>query len=401
MDYIEKQKIRLQNFEYLMNVLDEAEGERNTEIGAFSFLWENSYVREVVVTPSKKTSIASLKTFLATEVLEIFGANSKSKISYKNIYAYLSGDTSKKYSFSFQVLDEVFDIEKNKEMLLEDCLLLQKEGMLREETQKTDIWFPYLLMCRLRDTVWEKLRKFFRLCNKETCEDENKKNEVYFQFIQAVTLYEIFLIECIQEKGVAYIEQSMSQLVKIERTMENMKEKVDTVFDYIEEQKEEALLVAKSVYEKATILEEVQVAEFLENASAGMVFQILNADLGISFLAMCHLLMVFEAMNVCSENMRGIKRISLKIMDELFDVYKKDFVILQIYNKNRISRYKKVNEKLKKILEEYGDETYKESAVIGHFIEELCKPVSKQNKVILRDLECKIARPIYMELSNR
>ena len=114
-----------------------------------------------MVTPSKKTSIASLKTFFATEILEIFGANSKSKISYKNIYAYLSDDVSKKYSFSFQVLDEVFYIEKNKEMLLKDCLLLQKEGMTREEIKKTDIWFPYLLMCRLRDTVWKKLRKFF------------------------------------------------------------------------------------------------------------------------------------------------------------------------------------------------------------------------------------------------
>ena len=61
---------------------------------------------------------------------------------------------------------------------------------------------------------------------------------------------EIFLIECIQEQGAAYIEQSMSQLVKIEGTLENVKAKVDTIFDYKEEQKEEVLLAAKSVMRK-------------------------------------------------------------------------------------------------------------------------------------------------------
>ena len=73
----EAKKNRLENFEYLMHVLDEAEGVRDTKQGSFSFLDEGYYVRQVVVSPRIRTSIAGLKTFLVTEVLEIFEAKSK------------------------------------------------------------------------------------------------------------------------------------------------------------------------------------------------------------------------------------------------------------------------------------------------------------------------------------
>lgn len=391
-----RQKIRLENFEYLMNIVDAYEGERDTTFGALSFLWEESYVRESVVTPGEKTSIAGLKTFLATEILEIYGASSKSKISYKNIYAYLKGDESKKYRFSFQLLDDVFDKEKNKELLLEECKLLPQKVSLREVFPKTDIWVPYILMHRLRKVIWKKLRYYFQLCNEDADGKTEKKRDIYFQFIRAVALYEIFLVECIQEQGTLYIEQALAEHERITSKLEEMRKKKEELLEWEERKEEEQLALAESISQDVKRLKSEHVSNFLEMSTITGVFQILNADFGISFCAMLFLLISFESMLAFRENMGEMKEFSVKMQEELQMLYNKNIEFMQNDNKNRTKRYKKINEKFEEILEHYEVMSYKEAGkVIALFMEELCKPVSRQSVDVLQELERKLAGPIY------
>lgn len=388
---------RRKNFEYLMHILDEAEGVRDSAQGAFSFLKEDSYVREVVVTPNIKTSIAGLKTFLATEVLEIFRADNRSKVSYKNIQDHLSGNTSKKYSFFFDVLDEVFDIEKNKQAFLERCWILSEHDNIRYEIKNTDNWLPYLLIEKLRDVVWKKLRKFFKSCEQETCSECLKKNEMYFQFIQAVALYEIFLSVFIQEKGSAYIEESMELTNKMINELTVISNKNSSL---------EISSAKQSICIAQEILSEINAVskEPMEKLSSSLlyikIYQILKADFGISYNAMCYLLMIFEAMNACTQNMRGIKKISLKILRELEKNYEKELYLLQNHNKKREKRYKQINKKLEDIMEKYAGEEFDTSVVVVTFLEELCRPKDPKNINILRGLECKLGYPVYRDLGG-
>lgn len=390
---------RLKNFEYLMHVLDEAEGVRDTKQGAFSFLDEGYYVRQVVVSPHIRTSIAGLKTFLVTEVLEIFEAKSKSKVSYRDIQAQLSGDMSKKYSFYYDFFDDVFDVEKNKSAFLQGCRLWQGEDEeSRKHVEAGDIWLPYLLMERLREVVWQKLRKFFKLCGQETCSECEKKNEVYFQFMQAVALYEIFLGKCIQEYGTDWIEKSMALIAEMEAEMEEIGKKSRNLSSRMKQ--EEAAAYMQQVHLWITALDR----EIEEKCKPGLVyvgvFQTLKAEFGFSYTAMCYLLMVFEAMNVCGENVRGIEKTSLKIKDKLGDKYEKDLAILHHYNKKREKRYKMVNVKLEALLQEYGDTKLDEAGTIYAFMVELCKPKWDRNIATLRELERKLGYPVYKDLGG-
>jgi len=394
-----KQENRLKNFEYLMQVLDEAEGERKTEEGAFSFLDESSYVRRVVVSPRTRTSIAGLKTFLATEVLRINKEQCFSKVSYRDIHARLSGDTSKKYNFYYDFLDDVFDVEKNKSAFWGcDRLWSGKDDVSRKYIADGDIWWPYLLMERLREVVWNKLREFFKLCEQESCNECERKSEVYFQFIQAVALYEIFLVKCIQEYGTDWIEKSMVFIKEMEDEIKEIgSASKEVTLDM--QQKEIFALMHQVDSGLKTFTRKIEEKFYPMLAYVG-AFQTLKAEFGISYSAMCYLLMVFEAMNVCGIKMRGIDKTSLKIKEELWEVYEKDLEILQNYNKNREKRYKKINVKLEELLKEYGNEEVDESAIIYTFMVALCKPKRERNIAELRDLEWKLGYPIYKDLGG-
>ena len=399
MSVMEEQKNRLKNFEYLLHVLDKAEGERDTEQGAFSFLEEGSYVRQVVVSPRIRTSIAGLKTFLATEILGIFGAKSKSKISYRDIQAQLSGDKSKKYSFYYDFLDDVFDVEKNKLAFLEcDRLWSGEDDDSRKQIEEGDIWWPYLLMERLREVAWKKLRDFFKLCEQETCGECEKKSEVYFQFIQAVALYEIFLTECIQEYETDWIEKSRTLIKEMQEEIIGIGNMSKSLSPKMQE--EEVLTLMRQVDSGLNTFASKIEEQFHPMLTYVGAFQTLKLEFGVSYNAMCYLLMVFEAMNVCGVNMRGIDKMSLKIKGELRDKYEKDLEILQNYNKNREKRYKMVNVKLEELLKEYGDEEFDEAVIIYTFMVELCKPKRERNAETLRGLEWKLGYPIYKELGG-
>jgi len=126
----------------------------------------------------------------------------------------------------------------------------------------------------------------------------------------------------------------------------------------------------------------------------------MKVEFGISYNAMCYLLMVFEAMNVCGIKMRGIDKTSLKIKGELQNKYERDLEMLQKYNKYREKRYKAVNVKYEELMKEYGDEEFDEAVIIYTFMVELCKPKWERNPNVLRGLELKLGYPVYRDLGG-
>ena len=250
----------------------------------------------------------------------------------------------------------------------------------------------------IREVVWKKLREFFKLCEQENCSECPRKGDAYFEFIQAVALYEIFLAECIQEQGTVYIENTMSLIKAMEEEIKEIGNVGKNLVSGM--QQEEVLTLMYQVDSGLKAFANEIDEKFHPMLTYVGAFQTLKMEFGISYNAMCYLLMVLEAMNVCGVNMRGIDKMSLKIRGELQEKYEKDLEILQSYNKNREKRYKKVNVKLEELLKEYGEEEFDEAVIIYTFMVELCKPKAERNIVALRGLEWKLGYPIYKDLGG-
>ena len=387
-------------FEKLMHILDLAEGDRDTTYGPFSFLWENSYVRDAVVSSfDKTTGITGLKMYLAMNVLEMHASGNASRISFEQLRALLGEDSSKKYSINYTVFDECMDVKKNKEALIK---AIYTEGLSEnskdslEYLEKTDELFPYLFMDKLRSTVWLKLRDFFKLCEQRVCSECSKKSEVYFQFIQALALYEIFYIQLIQTPAADAMERVDNISNEIEKGTNRINERLKDIGDSEEESYGELISdIQNTVCNFNNMLDE----GVMEDVFQIEVYQLMLIEFGISLSAMCYLLMIFEAMQVCSYEMKGIKHLSLEIGKKLSDIHDRDLAMLVKSNHKRATRYRAVNKRIEKLLEnqypECGD--YDQADVICTFMTELCRPVKEQNKSRLRGLEIILGYPIYHE----
>ena len=105
-------------------------------------------------------------------------------------------------------------------------------------------------------------------------------------------------------------------------------------------------------------------------------------------------------MQVCSFEMQGVEQLNYKIREELKEVYDKDLAILAKSNHKLLKRYRAINEKIVKLLEnQYPKrENIDEAMMIHGFMKELCKPIADQNKEVLRGFEVMMGYPIYQEL---
>jgi len=383
-------------FNMLMSILDEAEGSRDTTYGPFSFLWENSYVRNAVVSSfDTTTSITGLKMFLAMNVLEMHASGNSSRISFEQLRALLQETSSKKYSINYTVFDKCMDVEKNKEAIrakLYTPEIAEKAQDSLEYLEKTDELFPYFFMDKLRNTVWSKLRDFFKLCEQSVCSECSKKNMVYFQFIQAVALYEIFYIRLVQEKAVDYLNEEKGFVDEVIEVVD----KINVVNNSEKKQ------FAELIYEIQGTVRDLEARmndKVQENHYKIEVYQLMLIEFGISFEAMCYLLMIFEAMQVCNYEMKGLKHLSLEIEKKLSYIYDRELAMLIKSNRKRATRYRAVNKRIEQLLE-YQFPKYEEydvADVIYTFMVELCKPRGQQNQKILRGLEVMLGYPIYYE----
>lgn len=393
-------KERQDFFEKIMGILDGVEGKRDTAYGPFSFLWERSYVRDAVVSSfDTTTSITGLKIYLAMNVLEMHASENASRISYEQLRALLQENSAKKYNINYLVLDECMDVEKNKEAVLDKLYV----GELAETAQRsiayikrTDEWFPYLFMEKLRSAVWSKLREFFKLCEQSVCSECSKKSKIYFQFIQALALYENFYIRLLLDPVADYIEKELAFMEELSVEVSKFHEQISNFKrDETEQSVEEILEFQKTFSEVNNRLDD----KYFENHYRMEVYQMMLIEFGISLNAMCYLLMIFEAIQAHDPKMRGIKHLSLEIKKKLSDIYDRELAILAKSNRKRESRYRAVNKHIEELLEQQypKDKEYDAADALYTFMEELSKPVRQQNKSLLRGLEVILGAPVYHE----
>lgn len=389
-------------FEKLMNIIEEAEGKRDTIYGPFSFLWENSYVRDAVVSSfPTTTSITGLKMHLATNVLKMHAEGNQSRISYEQLKTLVQGSSSKKYSINYAQLDECMDVAKNKEAIRQNLYtgeLLDKSQESLKYLERSEELFPYLFMDKLRSSVWSNLRNFFKLCEQSVCSECSKKTMVYFRFIQEVALYEIFYTRLIQDQAAEYMEDMIAFSQEQEAEISKMAEQIKLLNGDHTDQLQEALCkLQKTAKNLSEGLDENILKKFYQIE----VYQLMLIEFGISLNAMCYLLMLFEAIQVCTYQMRGISHLSLEIANKLSDIYDKDLVVLEEFNHKRVSRYKAVNKRIEELLaHQYPKcETYDAATVIDTFMEELCLPkaIGESRKNVFRGLEVMLGYPIYHE----
>lgn len=403
---------RIDFFEKIMKIVDEAEGVRDTTYGSFSFLGENYYVRDAVVSSfDTTTSITGLKMYLAMNVLEMHAKGNASKISYNQLRELVQGISKKKYGINYSVLDQCMNIKKNKEAICEklySAFEIKAAEKFVEHIEKADELFPYLFMDKLRSVAWSKLRDFFKLCEQNVCSECSKKSMVYFQFIQAVALYEIFYFDLIQEPAEDYMEKEIRMFGE---AVEEIKE-LAIELNEDNTSLENVLTVQKAMQSFNDRWNEKGMEEFEHNTYCMGVYQLLKEEFGISLNAMCYLLMIFEAMQVCTYEMRGLKHLSLKIKENLWDIYDRDLEILIKSNRKRLARHRNVNERIegllkhryteymkehKELFEKGNEKEFKEEDAIYTFMTELCKSKTEQNKKIFRGLEIILGYPIYHE----
>lgn len=353
----------------LMKCLDEAEGERTLGTGSFGFLKEGYYVRNLICSCGEKTSIVGLKKLLAMDVLEMYkteAINKKSNITYKEIEAVLSGTARKKYSFNYCVLDECIDEERNRREMLMNMHMPGAEEQLRMYVEELEICFPYLFMDRLRADVWSKLGEFFKLCRQETCMECVGKQKAYFKFVQTAALYEIFYGELVYKNMQEYV----SCLRSLDRKMEDNMEK-----QYVSLMNEFYLVLKKiSVYYN------------------------LELEFGTSLNAMYYVLTILEGMILSGIEVGTEETFSQKLIDKLWAQYGKDMAIKYCYNQKKRKRYMEVNEILEDLIKQSNEHEYGKldhAAVFSLFIDELCKPVRRQDKELLRALESVLGCPFY------
>ena len=205
-------------------------------------------------------------------------------------------------------------------------------------------------------------------------------------------MYEIFYIRLIQEKAVDYLNEE--------------KDFVDEVIEVVNKinvvNNSEKKQFAELIYEiQGTVrdLEARMNVKVQENHYKIEVYQLMLIEFGISFEAMCYLLMIFEAMQVCNYEMKGLKHLSLEIGKKLSYIYDRELAMLIKSNRKRATRYRAVNKRIEQLLE-YQFPKYEEydvADVIYTFMVELCKPRGQQNQKILRGLEVMLGYPIYYE----
>lgn len=403
------QEARSKFFNRMMEILDNAEAKEGATGGAFGFLWDNSYVKRVVVSSFKSThtNIVGLKMFLARNILKMYPERRTTKsggMTFKQLKEIVDG-TAKghKYQLDYSVMDDCMDNEKNKKAMLEGMHAPIEDADMIKYIEECKVWFPYIFMDKLREEVWFRLREFSKLCDQKTCSECLKKSEVYFQFIQAVALYEIFYIELVQECAAEYTEQVNELTKKLQENQETFNSLTVQIKNAEPEQRIESIFLGEEIFAKFQELIEAggEKESSEESIYKAGVFQLLVIEFAISLHAMCDLLMIFEAVQVWDPKMRGIKHLSKEIHENLANIYEKELYVLETANKKRYKRHREANIYLERLQKNRfpGCEDWNVEDEVNKFLEELDKPVPKRNRNVLRGFEVMLAYPVYKEES--
>lgn len=403
----------LENLNRYLEVLDKWGGQgRKKTVGPYSFLSDDLLVRSIVVCPNLKDGMPSLKTFFATDVLEIHLDKKQSKLSYKEIQAHLVGNLGKKPKLIYDVLKKCGEPEANKEAFLRESRIMQEKKNLHEVVERCDEWLPYILLNQIRKTAWMRLDSYNFVCGKRFCKGCENRNEIYYQFTQAVALFEMFFIEYVQQPireyvqaGNEMIQKASEEIVRLMEISEGQKEKQEELLNKEGEEKQNfGLEVVKDVldlvheYEKIVTEDLDGMTEILEKIS---VYSLLEAEFAVELCAMHHLLLIIESINAYSEVFDDIDemQIGLKLDTGIMCEYEKNFRTFGRTNEDKSVSYRRVNEYLENMLSQYTDSSYDVRKIMMEFLEELSENTEKPSARYY-ELMGKLAYPVYRKLGG-
>jgi hypothetical protein len=377
----------LKHYEHVMGVIDKYMAEeKGKNVGPLLFLREDLGVRTFTTTPTFKNCDATLKTYLAKNILECYPCSAK-YVKHKNIYENLA-ETAKKdkkgYIINECCIKKCFNVDENIALVNDASMLLHgkdddeflKNILLHDEN------LSLLLISMIQKDVEKHLYKYWKLCEDETkneltnSESENnavseKKKAVYLQIVNGMALHEIFFKDMLEDKfnekkeaainGKCALE-NMEVMTQGKKTPRSVKKKSIT---YIQE------AASKNRQNDNDILKDAE--EKISNACLEMgeiaEYCILTIEQMICFYDELTMLMIFDCATYGME-------FGNKLMDEIG----KNIQIVSELNKNRGKAYKIMEGHAEKILGPYldGRISYRGKknffGALNDYMELICKP---------------------------
>ena len=358
-----------ERFGHLMKVIEywtEDGSETDRYAGPFRHLSRDLWIREICVTPGCSVSVAQLKTFFASAVLEIYPWNNKSKVSYRDIQKSLSGErAAKKYSFFFGELEKCFSVAENAEAAGKTWLCRGSLSLMGDMEGKEAI--PLYLLEKLQAMARIKIGEYWRLCDPDSeqsgiraggmvkwkqktvrkqDEDDDEvsvqKQNKYMECLMTVALHEIFVRECERQL------RSLQEEIDAGRgCVGSVKEKVDTLADMLLRADEESA----RVWEEDTKGSVQELMKYTKRVSQGILLLSEYMEHVIGVETELLLIMILETNNL--EIMKrdvGLGRQMAKYLECIRDRSTESFLR---YNKNRGKYYRQLEAEIQKIVFRY------------------------------------------------
>lgn len=358
-----------EKFDHLMNIIQywtEDVSGTDRYVGPFRHLSKDLWIREVCVTPGCGVSVAQLKTFLASVVLEIYPWNNRSKISYRDIQKFLEGgDNCKKYSFFFGELEKCFSAEENADALERSQLCRKSCPLMGNIEEERTV--PLYLLEKLQTMVRIKMGEYWHMCNPDPEQTGLKKSEQikwkqkivaqqeedvdeasapkqnkYMECLMTVALHEIFVREC--ERQLLALQEEINQS---RSCVESTKDKIDVLV--------KSLLNAEEENAKAWLEDTAdsvrKVEEYTRRVSKNIFLLGEYTEHVIGVETEIMLIMILETKNLeVIKRDASLGRQMTKYLECMRDRSTESFLR---YNKNRGTYYKQLETDIRKIFISY------------------------------------------------
>ncbi len=405
-----------EKFKYLIDVIeywtdDDPKADRHA--GPFRHLRKELWVRKICVTPGCSISVAQIKTFFASAVLKIYPWDNNSKVSYRDIQRFLSGeDTAKRYAFYWGELDKCFSKEEN-EKAARKTVLCQNIGPLIETLEETEMVFLYLLE-KLQEMARIKIGEYWRMCALDSEEpragtggrvkwkqksaqgqdkDEDEvliqRQNKYMEYLITVALHEIFVREC--ERQVIALEEMLSSKQDV---LKSVKEKIGILAGGYD-------MAQESFH---TWMEDIEgsvqeVIEYTKQMSRYVVLFSEYAEHVAGVEAEILLVMLLEM-----KNLDAIKReavLEQNMTQSIRDIKDRSTECFWRYNKNRGKYYKgletEVQEIIARYMERYGHTAEQSfSEAISAYLKTVENGrTDAETKRVLWEAQCALIMPVW------
>ncbi len=287
--------VELERFQFLMGIIDKYVTDTPIQnSGPLKFLKEDIFIRNITIASNHRVNEIQLKTFLLLEVLQMH-ENISSKISCTTIQNQLEGKTDKKYLYNFSLLEECFNVEKNKKALKE---WYNSSGLFKEMVAEQHLFdwkqeIPYLLLTKIQNTVEQKIKQYWQCCKSVSAKKEEEKNELYVECLLAIALHEIFVKEFLESETTS-IQECNKELDKLSDIVNKMRESTNGIekISFTENDADLTLKNIQGLREKITSFEQKP------------VFMALYMKFIISVIAEEQIILLLEGLSIGKANVK-------------------------------------------------------------------------------------------------